>query len=111
MKKFAIAGMVLACGVMAGCQNMQTGSSAYRADRSEAKDMQLVGFTPLQRRSAYQPLVHKQGNRFIAYVGHHGGVIKTNPLTGVDEFNGTSIIDVTDPKNPKYLSHVPGMQG
>ena len=32
-------------------------------------------------RSAYQPLVHKQGDRFIAYIGHHGGR-RCNPLTG-----------------------------
>jgi len=50
---------------------------------SEAKDMRLVGHEPLQARSAYQPLVHKQGDRFIAYVGHHGGVRK-NPITGRD---------------------------
>ena len=31
-----------------------------------------------------------------------------NALTGQAEFNGTSIVDVTDPKAPKYLHHVPG---
>ena len=30
------------------------------------------------------------------------------PLTGKEEPNGTSIVDVTDPKNPKYLAHIPG---
>ena len=34
-----------------------------------------------------------------------------NPLTGQAEFNGTSIIDVTDPKQPKYLAHIPGEAG
>jgi len=77
---------------------------------SEAKDMRLVGHEPLQARSAYQPLVHKQGDRFIAYVGHHGGVRK-NPITGRDEQNGTSIVDVTDPARPRYLAHIPGAPG
>ena len=62
--------------------------------------MQLVGFSRLQGRSAYQPVIHQQGNRWIAYIGHHGGKPKLNPITGVIENNGTSIVDVTDPRNP-----------
>src|SRR5260221_10065102 len=27
------------------------------------------------------------------------------------EFNGTSIVDVTDPSKPKYLFHIPGQEG
>src|SRR5207244_11579569 len=53
----------------------------------------------LQGRSAYQPLVHKQGDRWIAYIGHHGDEV-ANPLTGQREQNGTSILDVTNPKQP-----------
>jgi hypothetical protein len=34
-----------------------------------------------------------------------------NPLTGQQEFNGTSIVDVTDPAHPKYLFHLPGLEG
>ncbi|PYO32145.1 MAG: hypothetical protein DMD86_12240, partial [Candidatus Rokuibacteriota bacterium] len=48
--------------------------------------------------------------RFIAYVGHHGGRAR-NPLTGSDEDNGTSIVDVTDPARPRYLVHIPGLPG
>ena len=73
----------------------------------EAKNMRLVGLNDLQARSAYQPVIHSQGNRYIAYIGHHGGTSSApkpvNPLTKQPEFNGTSIIDVTDPKQPKYL--------
>ena len=72
--------------------------------------MALVGHDDLQARSAYQPTIHHQGNRWIAYIGHHGGV-KRNPLTGADEQNGTSVIDVTDPKKPRYLAHIPGEAG
>ena len=64
--------------------------------------MDLVGHDDLQSRSAYQPVIHKQGARWIAYVGHHGGMA-LNPLTGKQEPNGTSIVDVTDPKHPQYL--------
>jgi hypothetical protein len=84
-------------------------------DAPEARNMRLVGFSDLQARSAYQPIIHKQGERYIAYIGHHGGTQAVpkpiNPLTGQPEFNGTSVIDVTDPKQPKYLAHIPGLEG
>ena len=47
----------------------------------EQHDMRLVGMDDLQGRSAYQPVVHQQGGRWIAYIGHHGGK-RMNPLTG-----------------------------
>lgn len=74
---------------------------------AESRDMRLVGHSDLQGRSAYQPEIKRQGDRWIAYVGHHGGN-RMNPLTGRDEPNGTSIVDVTDPRNPRYLAHIPG---
>jgi len=76
----------------------------------EAKDMALVGYHDLQGRSAYQPIIQQQGGRFIAYIGHHGGSA-SNPLNGQMEPHGTSIVDVTDPKKPHYLHHVPGAAG
>lgn len=103
----ALAALV-ACGLIAGCQS--TGPQAtreYRADQPEAHNMRLLGYNDLQARSAYQPVIHQQGNRWIAYVGHHGGAAR-NPMTGQEELNGTSIVDATDPKNPKYLYHIPG---
>jgi len=75
--------------------------------KEEAVNMQLVGFNDLQGRSAYQPTIVQQGGRWIAYVGHHGGSA-LNPLTGQVEQNGTLIIDVTDPKQPKTLINLPG---
>ena len=77
--------------------------------------MRLVGTNDLQARSAYQPTIHHQGDRWIAYIGHHGGTDEipepVNPLTGKAEPNGTSIVDVTDPAQPKYLRHIPGQEG
>jgi hypothetical protein len=84
-------------------------------DPPEAANMRLVGYSDLQARSAYQPTIHHQGDRWIAYIGHHGGTPEIpkprNTLTGQDEFNGTSIVDVTDAAHPKYLAHIPGLEG
>ncbi len=83
---------------------------AANTTKPESNNMKLVGYSDLQGRTAYQPTIQKQGNRWIAYVGHHGDK-KLNPLSSKQEDNGTSIIDVTDPKHPTYLSHIPGEEG
>jgi hypothetical protein len=83
---------------------------AAEGPQDESHDMALVGHEDLQGRSAYQPTVHQQGDRWIAYIGHHGGKA-FNTLTGEIEANGTSIVDVTDPAHPQYLHHIPGQPG
>jgi hypothetical protein len=85
-------------------------AGAALAQKEEKRNMALVGYSDLQGRTAYQPFIKKQGSRWIAYVGHHGDNL-LNPLTGNKEHNGTSILDVTDPKQPKYLAHIPGEPG
>jgi hypothetical protein len=84
-------------------------------DPPEASNMRLVGHSDLQARSAYQPTIHRQGDRYIAYIGHHGGTDAIgkpiNPMNGQAEFNGTSILDVTNPAKPVYLFHLPGLEG
>ena len=77
---------------------------------AESSNMRLVGYSSLQARTAYQPTIARQGDRWIAYVGHHGDR-KPNPLSARLEDNGTSIVDVTDPANPRYLAHIPGEEG
>lgn len=80
------------------------------AQQAEQRNMRLVGYDNLQARSAYQPVITRQGDRWIAYIGHHGGQ-RLNPLTGQTELSGTSIVDVTDPARPRYLHHIPGAPG
>jgi len=57
------------------------GATAAAQNKAEQRDMALVGYEELQARSAYQPTIQRQGTRWIAYVGHQGG-LQPNPLTG-----------------------------
>jgi hypothetical protein len=94
-----VAAALLAGHVLANEFNNQSG---------EQQDMTRVGHVDLQFRAAYQPnvIVYPNG-KTIAFVGTHNG-IQTNPLNGgALEPNGTMIIDVTDPKNPKETFHIP----
>jgi hypothetical protein len=75
--------------------------------QAESENVELVGYNDLQGRPAYQPFLHHQGNRWVAYVGLHEGA-ELNPLTGKIEGNGTMVVDVTDPAKPISLSHIPG---
>jgi hypothetical protein len=94
----ALVAIALACwGVAASAQGLS---------ENESHDMRLVGLDDLQGRSAYHGVIQEQGRRWIAYIGHHNGMA-LNPLTGVEEVNGTSIVDVTNPRSPRYLFHRP----
>jgi hypothetical protein len=68
----AVALIILAFSPSAGAQNI--------GDPPEATNMRLVGFNDLQARSAYQPTIHKQGDRYIAYIGHHGASYVEKPV-------------------------------
>jgi hypothetical protein len=74
-------------------------------DGSDTYNTEWLGHNDLQGRNTYQTTVQTQGNRVIAYAGHFNGQM-FNPLTQVTETNGTSIVDVTDPRHPKYLKHL-----
>ena len=118
MSVFRMAGLacaaaaVAASAVMSGCAGTAPRTAEqYNPRQAESSNMALLGHVDLHARSAYHPEIKQQGNRWIAYVGHHGGPAKINPLNGRTEFNGTSIIDVTDPKAPKTLFHIQGQEG
>jgi hypothetical protein len=89
---------------------MAWGLAAQAQEQAEKLNMELIGHHDLQGRSAYQPLVHAQGGRWIAYIGLHGDRLP-NDLTGAVEDNGTAILDVTDPRRPNLLAHIPGAPG
>jgi hypothetical protein len=76
----------------------------------EANNMRLVGHHDTQGRSLYWGVIQEQDGRWIAYAGHHGGTA-FNPLSGMVEENGTSIVDVTNPRRPFLLHHLPADGG
>src|SRR5258707_14680439 len=99
--------------VMAGVATLAlVGSPVLAQDKPVAKDMALVGYDDLQGRSAYQPTIHEQNGRWIAYIGHHGGTdaepMPLNPLTGQKESKGTSLVAVHAPPTPNYMHRIPG---
>ena len=70
-----------------------------------------VGHNDLQGRTTYQTTVHTYPNgRVVAFAGHFNGKM-LNPMTGVVETNGTSIVDVTNPSRPVYLKHLVADKG
>src|SRR2546428_13420128 len=90
--------MVFLLALLAG--SVGHGSAqAPPAREAEQRDMRLLGHDDLQGRSAYQPVIHRQGSRWIAYVGHHGG-LESNSLPRQMERDRTPIVDVTDPRRP-----------
>src|SRR5262249_24536815 len=85
------------CGATSGLAALALTPALAQApkigDPPEAKNMRLVGHNDLQARSAYQPIIHRYGDRYIAFIGYHGGTQSVpkpvNPMTGQAEFNGT----------------------
>ena len=92
---------------------LSLGSIASMPDRAHTADawnVRLVGYSDLQGREALQVVL--KGN--YAYIGHiidRGTGEAFNPLTGRVEPNGTTIVDVSDPANPKIVVHIPGKKG
>jgi hypothetical protein len=100
MNKFLLLILWLPCLVLIPLLAPQR---TYGAD---AANIRLVGYSDLQGRDALQVVL--KGN--YAYVGHHRGREK-NPMTGALEWNGTTILDVSNPKQPRIIKHIPGYEG
>ena len=105
----AILATVAAFGVV-GCQSsFEKPSSAATATADpladDARNMRLVGYHDLQgRESLVVTTLSDAANGSWVYVGHHesywDGKPKLNPITGKEEWNGTSILNVADPSKP-----------
>jgi hypothetical protein len=81
----------------------------YMGHPEESLNMELIGHHDVQGRGTYQPVIEKQGDRWIAYLGLGNGSA-VNDFNGETQWNGTYIVDVTDPANPVGLTHIPGSE-
>jgi hypothetical protein len=100
MKKFFLLTFCLPC---VGVFPLSVPNGAHCAD---AANVQLLGHSDLQGRDALQVVL--KGS--FAYVGHHRGR-ERNPMTGALEWNGTTILDVSNPRQPRVIKHIPGYEG
>jgi hypothetical protein len=101
-----------ACRPSAG-EAPSTGTGTSTDARAEdARNVRLVGYNDLQgRESLVVTTLSDAANGSWVYVGHHESYWdqkpKLNPITGKEEWNGTSILNVADPANPKLVWHIP----
>ena len=111
-------GAIAAAVFTIGCQAPNSESSAAAAPATadaradNARNVRLVGYHDLQgRESLVVTALSDAANGSWVYVGHHESYWdakpKMNPITGKDEWNGTSILNVDDPANPKLVWHIP----
>jgi len=78
----------------------------------ESHRVRLVGYHDLQGRQALQVTTKSDAaNGNWVYVGHvpntRTGDATLNPITGQKEWNGTSILEISDPAHPKLVWHIP----
>ncbi len=104
---FALAGIIAASASAQVTAPGDENPPQYQGHGSERHNLRLVGSHSLDRRSSYQPLVRRNpiNGRWYLYVGHHAGRW-TDSLTGQEEDNGTSILDVTNPRRPRLVNHI-----
>ncbi len=80
-------------------------------DHESIWNMKVVGFQDNQGRpSSDDGWIENQNGRYILYMADSPGA-GFDPLTGKDENNGTSLIDVTDPTKPVFVFHIPAPSG
>ncbi len=105
-------GLMITAGAAWAANDLDTPNprGTTHPDGSNTYNTEWLGHNDLQGRTVYQTTVHTQGHRVIAYAGHFAGTM-LNPMTGVVENNGTSIVDVTDPRHPVYLKHLIANKG
>jgi hypothetical protein len=121
MKKNAVAAaaLTIAAALTAGCAGGSTsgepsGTAADAPDpRAEAaENVRLVGYNDLQGRTALVVTTKSDAaNGNWVYVGHHESFADKkpllNPITGRMEWNGTSILEISDPSQPRLVWHIP----
>src|SRR5688572_15499387 len=115
---------VTACAEQAVPPSGQQAAADSMSDGAE--NVRLVGYNDLQGRQSLQVTTRSDAaNGNWVYVGHSpnnrsaptaqeeagADEAQMNPLTGAMEYNGTSLIDITDPSKPATKWHIPGAKG
>jgi hypothetical protein len=106
--------LLLGILVSTSCGTNTATAPAANADAfsEAAQNVRLVGHHDLQGRTALVVTTKSDAaNGNWVYVGHHesfrDGKPLLNPITGAMEFNGTSILEISDPSKPKLVWHIP----
>lgn len=60
-----------------------------------AKNIEAIGYIPLEGRPAFKMAMHKDGDRWFLYCAHFW-------------HSGLSVVEVTDPKNPRFVKFIEG---
>jgi len=109
-KKYSWYFLLILCLVVVGLMVGSAYGAPGMPSSGEKSHMNLIGYNDLQGRETLQITV--RGN--WAYAGHHnrpGSVpIHHNPLTGFDEENGTTILDISNPARPVLVAHIPNFE-
>jgi hypothetical protein len=110
-------GLSLAVGfvILSGCTSpsaLPDDSTSEASSAVESQNIRLVGYNDLQgRESLVVTTKSDPANGDWVYVGHHDpyydGEQRMNPITNQMEWNGTSILDISDPANPELVWHIP----
>jgi hypothetical protein len=82
------------------------------AAAGDAENVRLVGYNDMQGRYALQVTTKSDpANGNWVYVGNvaNPGLSEGlfNPITNQHEWNGTSILEISDPAHPRYVWHIP----
>lgn len=67
-------------------------------EKGAALNVELVGYHDLEERPGFQMAIQKVGDKWYLYLGHFW-------------HSGWTILEVTDPANPRYVKFVPGPEG
>ena len=102
------------CLVVVGLMAGGTFAAPGMPSSGEKQHINLIGYNDVQGRETLQvtTIYDEATGKYWAFIGHHnrpGFVdIHHNPLTGEDEENGTTILDITDPKRPTVNQGISG---
>jgi len=109
-----LVGLISVCS--SGCSSNSAGEPAVAAAATtttdDAENIRLVGYNDMQGRYALQVTTRSDpANGNWVYVGNVANAGLTeglfNPITKQHEWNGTSILEISDPAHPKYVWHIP----